>query len=323
MPPTDLMKILSRADQLKNEFIHFLASLGFRFSENPNNVLMLNPIPYTESIIKDGALKCLASSSCSPMNDYNVEMIESSSIKVFKFSIEMLRRNKATLLYNVKSKVPQILPQKVIFSQGFEIIRIYCGTLLKEVRIILNNPFKVVKLVPEHINELQNFIENKFRNLGNVMGFSLISSEGTLMSFAFDEPVRLSNLTKHYIEVESYARTTYITHDAIAKALRKIVIEKTLALLNDMSVHPELSMPVIEFLDIHTISIPINFEEECVTYLTINVSERPVSAVVKAYKGVITAVKVNGVTHSYRHRVVRVALAPYSEASITLCLTRL
>jgi hypothetical protein len=317
------MKILSRADQLKNEFLNFLASLGFRFSENPNNVLMLNPIPYTESIIKDGALNCLASSSCAPMNDYNVEMIESSSIKVLKFSIEMLRRSRAALLYNVKSRIPQILLQKVIFSQGFEVVRIYCGTLLKEVRILLNNPFKVMKLVPEHINGLQNFMENTFRSLGNVMGFSLISNDSTLMSFVFDEPVKLTDLTKHYIEVESYARTAYITRDAIVKALRKVVIEKTLASFNDMSVYPELSMPVIEFLDIHTISIPINFEDECVTYLAINVSERPVSTVVKAYKGVITTVKVNGAMHSYRHRVVRVALAPYSEANITLCLTRL
>jgi hypothetical protein len=284
---------------------------------------MLNPIPYTELIMKDGTLNCLASSSCVPINDYNVEMIESSTIKALRFSIEMLRRNKVALLYNVKSRVSQGLPQKVIFGQNLEVIKIYCGTMVKEVRILLNNPFKIVKLVPERVNELQNFMDNKFRGLGNVMGFSLITNEGTLMSFAFDEPVKLSYLTKYYIEVESYARIAYITHDTIVKALRKIVIEKTLASFNDMSVYPELSMPVIEFLDIHTISIPINFENECVTYLTINISERPVSTVVKAYKGVITTVKVNGVTHSYRHRVVRVALAPYSEANITLCLTRL
>uniref|UniRef100_A0A7J2U062 Uncharacterized protein n=1 Tax=Ignisphaera aggregans TaxID=334771 RepID=A0A7J2U062_9CREN len=298
MPPTDLMKILSRADQLKKDFLIFLKMLGL---ERELYKGVLNIFPYTTSIIFDRiSLYCLGMSFCIDKK-FNVTSYSSNIFYFNNFVIESSRKLEFLCLGNNDDMLC-----KVQNAQG--LINIYQKDGLKNIFIVTGDSLKLYKLSA-----------NTLDHLHNIKALTVISNMGLALTIAFDDLGKLVTVSRNYIALEHYGVYLYISSESIVQAIRRIAVEKSIIVLSNTS-NRNSHVPIIEVVDTYTFSAPWFFKDNCVDMFTVNIIDEPVNTIIKVYRGFITKVGVNGIEHEYKHRMIRVALAPYASTYLKLCV---
>ena len=298
MPPTDLMKILSRADQLKKDFLIFLKMLGL---ERELYKGVLNIFPYTTSIIFDRiSFYCLGMSFCIDKK-FNVTSYSSNIFYFNNFVIESSRKLEFLCLGNNDDMLC-----KVLNAQG--LINIYQKDGLKNIFIVTGDSLKLYKLSA-----------NTLDHLHNIKALTVISNMGLALTIAFDDLGKLVTVSRNYIALEHYGVYLYISSGSIVQAIRRIAVEKSIIVLSNTS-NRNSHVPIIEVVDTYTFSAPWFFKDNCVDMFTVNIIDEPVNTIIKVYRGFITKVGVNGIEHEYKHRMIRVALAPYASTYLKLCL---
>lgn len=298
MPPTDLMKILSRADQLKKDFLIFLKMLGL---ERELYKGVLNIFPYTTSIIFDRiSFYCLGMSFCIDKK-FNVTSYSSNIFYFNNFVIESSRKLEFLCLGNNDDMLC-----KVLNAQG--LINIYQKDGLKNIFIVTGDSLKLYKLSA-----------NTLDHLHNIKALTVISNMGLALTIAFDDLGKLVTVSRNYIALEHYGVYLYISSESIVQAIRRIAVEKSIIVLSNTS-NRNSHVPIIEVVDTYTFSAPWFFKDNCVDMFTVNIIDEPVNTIIKVYRGFITKVGVNGIEHEYKHRMIRVALAPYASTYLKLCL---
>jgi len=301
LPPTDLMKILSRTDQLKKDFVAFLKALSLE-REIQNGIL--NMFPYTTSIIIDKKpLQCLGMFSC-VKEKFNTHSLSSSTFRYNGFIMELPRNTELVCIENTNNTLC-----KVYNVQG--LVSIYHREGLRELIIITTSPLRLQKLPA-----------NVFKEVRSVKAITVISSNGLALTVSFDDLSRLVSLSRNHIMLEHYGHHMYISNEIITQSVRRAIVEKHIIMLG-ASINECHSTPLIETLDNYTLLFPWMFERNCVSMLAINITSEALNAIVKVYKGLITRVVVNEVEHVYRHRIIRFALAPHAISYTKLCLTPL
>jgi hypothetical protein len=298
LPPTDLMKILSRADQLKKDFLIFLKMLGL---ERELYKGVLNIFPYTTSIIFDRiSFYCLGMSFCIDKK-FNVTSYSSNIFYFNNFVIESSRKLEFLCLGNNDD-----ILCKVLNAQG--LINIYQKDGLKNIFIVTGDSLKLYKLSA-----------NTLDHLHNIKALTVISNMGLALTIAFDDLGKLVTVSRNYIALEHYGVYLYISSESIVQAIRRIAVEKSIIVLSNTS-NRNSHVPLIEVVDTYTFSAPWFFKDNCVDMFTVNIIDEPVNTIIKVYRGFITKVGVNGIEHEYKHRMIRVALAPYASTYLKLCL---
>jgi len=298
LPPTDLMKILSRADQLKKDFLIFLKMLGL---ERELYKGVLNIFPYTTSIIFDRiSFYCLGMSFCIDKK-FNVTSYSSNIFYFNNFVIESSRKLEFLCLGNNDDMLC-----KVLNAQG--LINIYQKDGLKNIFIVTGDSLKLYKLSA-----------NTLDHLHNIKALTVISNMGLALTIAFDDLGKLVTVSRNYIALEHYGVYLYISSESIVQAIRRIAVEKSIIVLSNTS-NRNSHVPIIEVVDTYTFSAPWFFKDNCVDMFTVNIIDEPVNTIIKVYRGFITKVGVNGIEHEYKHRMIRVALAPYASTYLKLCL---
>jgi hypothetical protein len=262
---------------------------------------VLNIFPYTTSIIFDRIfLYCLGMSFCIDKR-FNVTSYSSNIFYFNNFVIESSRKLEFLCLGNNDDMLC-----KVLNAQG--LINIYQKDGLKNIFIVTGDSLKLYKLSA-----------NTLDHLHNIKALTVISNMGLALTIAFDDLGKLVTVSRNYIALEHYGVYLYISSESIVQAIRRIAVEKSIIVLSNTS-NRNSHVPIIEVVDTYTFSAPWFFKDNCVDMFTVNIIDEPVNTIIKVYRGFITKVGVNGIEHEYKHRMIRVALAPYASTYLKLCL---
>ena len=302
MPPTDLMKILSRADQLKKDFLMFLKELGF-IKEIRGGIL--NVFPHTTSIIigRD-LLRCLGMSFCID-EKRGITSFSSNMLYHNSFVIEFPRKAELVCLESNSGVLCKVHNTLGTFS-------VYQREGLRNLIIATANLLKTQRLAPSASEKLRS-------TTCGIKAFTAVSSSGLALTIAFDDLGELITLGKNYMELEHYGNYMYVSSEGVVPAIRRAIVEKSVIVLNT-SINQCMREPLIEVVDNYTLLVPWALEGNCINMVSLNFIDEAVNTAIKIYKGFITKVSVDGVEHEYRHRMIRIALAPYASAYVKLCL---
>jgi hypothetical protein len=262
---------------------------------------VLNIFPYTTSIIFDRiSFYCLGMSFCIDKK-FNVTSYSSNIFYFNNFVIESSRKLEFLCLGNNDDMLC-----KVRNAQG--LINIYQKDGLKNIFIVTGDSLKLYKLSANTLDRLHN-----------IKALTVISNMGLALTIAFDDLGKLVTVSRNYIALEHYGVYLYISSESIVQAIRRIAVEKSIIVLSNTS-NRNSHVPIIEVVDTYTFSAPWFFKDNCVDMFTVNIIDEPVNTIIKVYRGFITKVGVNGIEHEYKHRMIRVALAPYASTYLKLCV---
>ncbi len=306
MPPTELMKILSRADHIKKEFIEFLLNNNLALDIG-NTHRYLNPLPYTlENVLLnlDGILlKCYGTSFCKEsifLKDVNVEQtnrINTNSISLYA--------NSRFYIYRP-------------FSDSLRIARLPSG---EKVAIIPISEITAIQIYGEHSENIISYSAGENWTTLELRGIraAVISSGYNALSILFSSPVIIECPNKKVCKFYTSGENTllFLPNEPIISLIRMHYLShfviKSILTLN-------IEEPLVEFLDYTTLSLPIAFNDNCIRLAIFNLLHKSINSIIKSYK-YIAKIVLDGITeYNYRHSVVRIGLPPYSKAEFELCL---
>lgn len=298
------MKILSRADHIKREFIEFLFNNNLALDDG-KKYQYLNPLPHTlkNAIIIDSDsifLKCYGTSFCE--EDAALE-------NKYVGYTDSLILDGVSLYANNK-----------FYVHGLPSARLNVIQLLKDGEIFI--------LFPREITSIQIYSEHE----GNVTSHSIkeslefrntiattISSGHTVLSLLFYNPVIVRCPNRKVCIVCTPSRNVILSllNEPIIGLVRRYYLTR---FITKMIIGLNIETPLIEFLDYTTISLPITFSGNCIRLAIFNLLHRSANSIIKSYR-YITKIVLDSVTeYNYRHSIIRIGLPPYSRTEFELCI---
>lgn len=306
MPPTELMKILSRADHIKKEFIDFLLNNNLA-SDVGDGHRYLNPLPYTlENILlnlDNILLKCYGVSFCEESTSLkNVDVGYANHINI----------NNINIYAGNKFHIYRPSPERL------KIIQLLEG---EEVTIIPINEITTIQIYDEYNENItsylaeRNWVASELRSVR----VALISSGYNVLSILFYNPVVIECPNRKVCKFYTSSGNTLLLlpNESIISLIRMYYISRFIT-KSILKLNIEASL--IEFLDYTTLSLPIAFNDNCIHLAIFNLLHRSVSSIVKSYKYIAKIVFDDITEYNYRHSVIRIGLSPYSKAEFKLCL---
>ncbi|MEM2221716.1 MAG: hypothetical protein QXK24_05675 [Ignisphaera sp.] len=307
MPPTELMKILSRADHIKKEFIKFLHDNNV-VSNHGKEYGYLNPLPYTlDSFLldlenKNVFLKCFGTSFC------------------FENILEGVHKEYANRL--------NINGINLYFNNGFYIYSIPSDRL-KMMRLLGDE--EILALFPKDITSIQmysDYDENVV--LHSISGDRLHSElEGVRALAIFSGYHTLSVVSSNLMTVRCPNRKVCLFYISGRNTILLSPSEPIINLvrryhLNHFIIASNFTLnietPLVEFLDFTTLSLPITFDSNCIRFAIFNPLHRVVNSIIKSYR-YLTRIIIDDLTeYNYRHSIVRIGLPPNSSTKFEVCL---
>lgn len=304
MPPTELMKILSRADQIKKEFIEFLSNNNIISDNGEKQLYYLNPLPHTlETFLANSnniLLKCYGASSCREDAVLEGRCIEHSS----NLTIDNA---------NLYTDNPLC-----IYRPSSDRLRIVNLTRNREIVILFTRDVSSIHMYSDCSENIASYSTIEGLDFRNIR-VAAISSGYTTLSLLFYDPVVIKCPNKRLCVVYTPTRNSILlllNEPAIGLVRRHYLnqfLVRTSTTLN-------IETPLIEVLDYTTLSLPISFSGSCTRLAIFNLLHRSTNSIVKSYRR-ITKLVFNGMTeYSYRHSIVRVGLPPHGVAELELCI---
>ena len=294
MPPTDLMKILSRTDHTINSFLMFLKNMGFSGEQGSEFV---NLFPYTSNVIwGKEPLLCLGMSICYSVDGRVIEY-NSKSFNYDNFSFDFPVKNTVYCFDNLC---------KICGNNNY--IAIYSSRQLDALQVVRAKPFALLKTDSTAVGEVSS-----------VIAINIVGEKGASLSVVFKNPARISYLSRHHIIIEYYGDCVYVSKESVMMAIRRLFIE-TAMYKSNMVIGGLHYTPFMEVVDPYSILVPQNFHDRCIEMSLYNITNNAINSIIKVYGGRITKIQIDDVEYEYRHNVIRVAMAPLSESQLRLYL---
>jgi len=294
LPPTDLMKILSRTDRLIYLFQNYLKNAGFS-TEQGNDII--NPFPYTcKLVLGEKPLICLGLSICFSTNE-----------RTTKYFLNNFKYNGFWFITPGKGSVSCIDDVcKACTANNY--VSIYSKNCIENVHIIKDSPLEMLNISKIEKNEIPS-----------VLAVNLETFAKSSLTLAFMEPARIKYLSFHHMILEYYGNCFYISKEPLIHSIRRILVEKHI-FNSQLSLSKLQYSPLVEVLDPYSIVIPQNFNDKCIEMLSLNITSNAINTIIRVYSSRVTKVYLDDVEYDYKHNVVRVALEPLTKVVIKLCL---
>lgn len=297
MPPTDLVKKLSRTDHLITKFEEFLHVQGI-IDRNNEEMLYANPLPYSSTIFAPTEnnlfklYRCLAMSIC--FEKSGKESLTTNSINLTRF--------------------------KLMSSDKFRYVadknKIYLSN-------IVDNHIDII--ARDNVNEITVIdLEMRKRKISHayddLSGYVLSIKSSETLSIGSAEPMVIKRTgTSIFRLFIPFSKLVLISEEeTVIKTFREILIYENMNIVKGIR-RKELSL--IEILDPLTIALPIDFDRGCVELEMINPYDISYNAIIKVY-GYIDEIILDNLTRfKPRYNIVRIAVPMYHNAKIKLCVS--
>ncbi len=293
MPPTDMMKILSRSDQ-KISYDRFVELLNM--GKYVNEKRIYNILPYTMNILLNEEIyKCLGMNICIKTNITPIVMYSDT------VSIENVTITLKTLSKICYDKIDSVL---YLFNNN--------------INIISKNNIKVITILKEDysVYEYMYRIDDELDEK-KVIGVTLYYESGDTIAISSINPFSFECFNRRVCEVEQIHIDPLflVSRKPLVFLMRKLLVRSN---LKKMDIEIKFLRPLMEFLDIATLINFIEFYEGYIRMKITNVISRPINSVLRSWIP-ITKVILDRITeYSNRYGIIRVALPAYESALIDL-----
>lgn len=302
MPPTELMKILSRADHIKKEFMEFLHNINIL--EYHEKHQYLNPLPYSlnDVIVKQSLLKCFGMSFCRENTSEGIYRR-----KINRYTIENIHLYSNDDFY--------------IYSSSTNKMGIISVLKNKKLTILFPKEISMLQIYKDHDENISFYIIDRFwHNLEfkNVRALS-IASNRIAITIAFADLVDIECPNRRVCMFYSPSKNIILfsSNETIVNLIRKYHLTQFI-IESDLNLN--IDTPLIEILDYTTFALPIAFNNSCIQFIIFNPLYRSTTSIIKSYR-YVTKIIIDDITeYNYKHNIVRIGLAPYSNASFEICL---
>jgi len=296
------MKILSRADHIKKEFIEFL--YNNTILEYHEKHRYLNPLPYSlnDVIIKQSLLKCFGMSFCR----------ENISEKIYRKKINRYTIENIHLYSN---------NDFYIYSSSTNKIGIISILKNEKLTILFPKEISMLQVYKDHDENINFYTIDRFQHnleFKNVRAL-LIASNHIAITIAFTDLVDVECPNRRVCMFYGPSKNIILfsTNETIVNLIRRYHLTQFI-IESDLNLN--IDTPLIEILDYSTFALPTAFNNSCIQFIIFNPLYRSVVSIIKSYR-YITEIIIDDITeYNYKHNIVRIGLAPHSNASFKICL---
>ncbi len=289
MPPTDMMKTLSRADQ-KVSYIKFVISLNIgRYIDKQK---IYNVLPYTVSILlHDEIYKCLGMNLCekdniAPMISYHDNISMENTVIAFRGESKICYDRKDAVLY--------------LFNN--------------DMNIISKNDLKTVTILKDDysVSEYLYRIDDKLSEK-RVIGVTLYYGTGNTLSISSMNPFSFECLNRRLCIAEQIHVDPMflLSRRSLISLIRKLLVRNS---IEEINLEMKLRKPIMEFLDMTTLINSMEFYEDHIRMKVKNVMSRPMNSVLRSWIPITRVILDETIEYSNKYGIIRLALPAYESA---------
>ncbi|MEM1915822.1 MAG: hypothetical protein QXW05_01105 [Ignisphaera sp.] len=301
MPPTDMVKKLSRTDHRVENFTKFLYIQGV-LTEGLEN-LYANPLPFSSTVpmINEDIVKfyrCLAMSLCLERgeekayvgNTIDLGFVKLMSIDNFRYTT----KDEKLYIYNLNDKY---------------------------IDLIMKRKVEEIALIDLDMREKRIDIgKDAGHRYTSVYALSIKMNNRDVLSIAFSEPIIIESIGESmYRLYVPMARVMAISRNRThVQMFREVLIYSNTVVVIGKQKNVQ---SLIEILDPIALSKPIDFIEGCVDLEMVNPINISYNTIIKVY-GYIDEITVDDlVKFKPKYNIIRIALPRNSKAKIRLCIS--
>jgi len=298
LPPTDVMKTLSRADQ-RISYDRFVVSLNIgRYIDEER---IYNILPYTMNILLNGEIyNCLGMNICIK-NSITPIILYRDNVAIENIVITL--RTTSKICYD---KIDSVL---YLFNNN--------------ISMISKNDIKMITILKEDysVDEYMHRIDNKLSEK-RVIGITLYYESGYTISISSINPFSFECFNRRVCEAEQIHVDPLflVSKKPLVFLMRKLLVRNN---LKKMNIEIKFLKPIIEFLDMATLINSIEFYENYIRIRITNIMSRPINSVLRSWIPITKVVVDEVAEYSNRYGIIRIALPAYGSALIDLYLSNL